>query len=207
MPPELQKYYIWSPENNVEAMELLADAGFPNGLQFDTYVGWGWGEELMLIVKDDWAKIGVDMEVLMLEYATWEGHLWNRSSPALIFCPHGGSSNLRIHGGTFPPDMDAFGNVIDPVAEEVSSQLQNYQGQEDHEMRDDILTQEYFREIALCWDIYTPSPYPLLFWWPWLKNRHGVISLAWSLEVGSTLMYKYCWVDQDLKEQMTGSRD
>jgi hypothetical protein len=75
------------------------------------------------------------------------------------------------------------------------------------EERANMLKQEYLREIMLCWTIYTPTPYPLLFWWPWVKNIQGISTMGRGTEVGTLIKYKYVWVDQDLKYRMTGTRD
>ena len=71
---------------------------------------------------------------------------------------------------------------------------------------------EFWRQVNLrvmydCHLIYTPTPYPMYFWWPWLKNYYGISHMQQNTEVGSASMYKYVWIDQDLKYEMTGSRE
>ena len=76
---------------------------------------------------------------------------------------------------------------------------------EDTEERAAMLKQEYLREILLCWTIYTLTPYPLVFWWPWVKNFHGISTMGRGTEVGTLIKYRFVRVDRDLKYQMTGT--
>jgi len=211
MPADLQRYYLWTPQNNEDAKALLADAGYPNGFKTSVYVSWDSAEEIMLIAADDWAKINVECEVTRLDSATWSGHLWNKSSPQMIITWWENTSAAAClaaaHGGIYPPHVASFGNVIDPVAEEVLAEWNNMWSQEQAAERAAMLKQEYLREIDLCWTIYTPTPYPLLFWWPWLKNIHGISTMGRGTEVGTVIKYKYVWVDRDLKFDMVGTRD
>ena len=50
--------------------------------------------------------------------------------------------------------------------------------------------------------IPAPTPNRHFFWAPWLKGYWGQNGVSW----GSRGLHKHFWVDQDLKEQMTGRR-
>jgi len=211
MPAELQRYYIWSPQNNEDAKVLLDEAGYPNGFKTNVYVGWDSAEEIMLIAADDWAKIGVDCEVIRLDYSTFSGHQWNKTAPQMLITWFENTSApaclAAAHGGMYPPHIASYGKVIDPVAEEVLQEWQSMWSPEDAAERAQMLKEEYLREIGLCWTIYTPTPYPLLFWWPWVKNIHGISTMGRGTDIGTAVKYKYVWVDRDLKYQMSGTRD
>jgi peptide/nickel transport system substrate-binding protein len=208
MPQECREIYEYHPD---KAKALLTEAGYPNGFKTNVYVGWDSAEEIMLIVADDWATIGVELEVVRIDYATWSGHLWNKSAPQMIITWWENTSAAAClaaaHGGIYPPHVASFGNVIDPVAEEVFGEYLSMWSPDDAAERAAMLKQEYLREILLSWTIYTPTPYPLLFWWPWLKNIHGISTMGRGTEVGTVIKYKYVWVDRDLKYQMVGTRD
>ncbi len=207
MPQAQREMYEYHPD---KAMELLTLAGYPTGFKTNVYVGWGEAEEIMMIVADDWAKIGVELEVVRIDYTTWSGYLWNKSAPQMIITWWENTSAAAVlwcQGGAYPPGGPAFGNVIDPVAEEVFGNYLSMWSPDDAAERAAMLKEEYLREIMLAWTIYTPTPYPLLFWWPWLKNIHGISTMGRGTEVGTIIKYKYVWIDRDLKFQMTGSRD
>jgi len=208
LPDELRELWEYHPD---KAKELLADAGYPDGFDTDIQVGWPDAEEIALIVADDWKKIGVNAEVNRIDYSTWSGYLWNKSFPAFSITwwgnswPHLASSHCS--GGIFPATVDSFSNVIDPVAEEAYSEWLSMVLPEQAEERAAMWKTESQRIMGKCWVIYTPTPYPLLFWWPWLKNFYGISTMVSSSEVGSNTVLRYVWIDRDLKYEMAGTRD
>jgi peptide/nickel transport system substrate-binding protein len=57
--------------------------------------------------------------------------------------------------------------------------------------------------LEQVWVIGTTLPYVYDVWWPWLKNYHGEQNLGYA----NTFKWcQYAWLDQDMKEKMTGSR-
>jgi hypothetical protein len=48
-----------------------------------------------------------------------------------------------------------------------------------------------------------PAPYVFRLWWPWIKNYHGEPGVGQFAQLNYT---KHIWIDQDLKEEMTGRR-
>jgi hypothetical protein len=48
-----------------------------------------------------------------------------------------------------------------------------------------------------------PTPYSYTIWQPWIKNYHGEKT---SGILTLDMWPQHVWVDQDLKEQMTGRR-
>ena len=48
-----------------------------------------------------------------------------------------------------------------------------------------------------------PGYYTYRFWWPWVKDYNGTGAPGF-LNIVSYL--NYIWLDQDLKEEMTGKR-
>jgi len=210
MPADLQRYYLWKPENIEDAKALLADAGYPNGFKTETHVSNDTSEEVMLIVADDLAEIGVDLEVTRIDGATMSGMVWNKTSPAMVYTACGNSMphvGLYLQGGGYPPHLANFGNIVDPVAEEEFEQWTSMWSTEDLEERSQLLKSAYLRQIGLCWTAAMPASVPTNAWWPWVKNFYGTFSLGYNADVGSGLHFKYVWIDRDLKYQMTGTRE
>jgi len=48
-----------------------------------------------------------------------------------------------------------------------------------------------------------PAPYQYTFWQPWVKGYHGEIKSHYGHHIDWA---KYIWIDQDLKEELTGRR-
>ncbi len=51
--------------------------------------------------------------------------------------------------------------------------------------------------------VVLPGYYSYRFWQPWVKNYQGETYLQYT---ASVTWPKYIWIDQDLKEEMTGRR-
>jgi len=50
-----------------------------------------------------------------------------------------------------------------------------------------------------AWAIPAPATPQYHFWWPWVKNYHGEISMGYDNAYTYT---KYIWLDQNMKESM-----
>lgn len=73
---ELQEYYPYDPD---AAKELLAEAGFPNGFSTTLMVTPGYGPVVVSgaeWVVEDLAKIGIDAEIDLVDYATYITQRW-----------------------------------------------------------------------------------------------------------------------------------
>jgi hypothetical protein len=53
------------------------------------------------------------------------------------------------------------------------------------------------------WQVAMPGYYSYRFWWPWVKDYNGVGGVGY---LNGSNYVAYIWVDQDLKEEMTGKR-
>lgn len=49
-----------------------------------------------------------------------------------------------------------------------------------------------------AWVLPMPDPYNYAFWWPWVKNYQGELTIGYD---NSPNLAKYVWIDQDLKDR------
>jgi len=63
---------------------------------------------------------------------------------------------------------------------------------------------EYLRQAELCWEIPMPSWSGTLFWAPWIGGYHGERGMGLGLETGAHEIFRFPWVDQELKAEITG---
>jgi peptide/nickel transport system substrate-binding protein len=78
---------LWPYTYDLEkAKKLLADAGYPNGLQFtlDIPTGLPIAESVAVVLKDSFAKIGVDMTINKQSDAAFAEQLWNGKHPSYM---------------------------------------------------------------------------------------------------------------------------
>ncbi len=68
------------------------------------------------------------------------------------------------------------------------------------------LQKQLIQEAALhfleqAYAIELPTPYQSSMWWPWVKNYHGEFAVG---DFNYDNYSRWVWVDQDLKNEMTG---
>jgi len=90
----------------------------------------------------------------------------------------------------------------DPTIEEYYQEIMDYSiinmPKADEVMREKLAP--YLMENAFM--IPVPSPYIYTVWRPWLKNYSGEMGNAPTLV--NSYFIKHIWIDQDLKEEITG---
>ena len=91
--------------------------------------------------------------------------------------------------------------ISDPCMNDVYAQL--VAARFDEPKRRQITGENIPYQIDQVWHLQIPSPYQMTIWQPWIKGYHGE-SVA-GFHAGRTWL-GYIWLDQDLKEKMTGRR-
>lgn len=72
-----QGTYEYNPER---AKELLAEAGYPDGISFESTVYEGSTQRLWEILQSYWADVGIEMTFEVTDIATWVERLFNGNS-------------------------------------------------------------------------------------------------------------------------------
>ncbi|MBI2852147.1 MAG: ABC transporter substrate-binding protein [Chloroflexi bacterium] len=207
-PEAVQELYRYNPER---AKELLAEAGYPNGFKTKMLLqNLSFWLDLGQTIEAMWAKVGVEVELQPRESALLSNVRRNLSyedfvltGQGLIF-PYGwnqtnftrdGSSNIprvNLPAGSDPgievpyQEMQSYAFVnMEKAAEVYREKLGAY-----------LSEQVYF--------IGLPTTYMYTIWQPWVKNYAG--ELDQSPLSGAPQWLRFAWVDQDLKQQMTGKK-
>ena len=184
-----------------KARQLLAEAGYPDGFK-TSIVCWAGSTQvdLLSVVKDDWAKIGVDLELDVREFGAYVGVLVNRTHPEGIIM-NWVASTPRSMNNVRPQGYTNWMMINDPYLNDVYNKTQEL-------FFDWAALSELWKEantyiLEQAWSIELPSPYLYAMWHPWLKDYHGEYSPGcWNLWG----YWTYVWIDQDMKEEMTGRR-
>jgi len=153
-------------------------------------------EQLASTLQAMWAKVGVNIELQPKESRVFASIAYSRSFEDMLlsYYPYGSCYSSCLSLGSYRGWN--VGYVNDPAAEATCQEIQKYilidMPELDRLYRDQL---PYLLEQAY----YIPLPIAHTFsvWWPWLKNYHD--------ETPVTLV-KYWWIDQDLKEKITGRR-
>lgn len=196
MPDTVKALY----SHNVEqAKALLADAGYGNGFQCKVET-WNYPDyiDFLSLIKDMWSKIGVELTIQPLEFGAYLGKSLSRQYDDMLysfFVEPGPYAQLFAFRGSSTFNRSW---VSDAHVDEVYQEMVKYN------LTNQTKVDELHREIMpyvleQAWYIPRPAPYTYTFWQPWVKNYHGEVALGYNAS-----WPKYIWIDQDMKEKMTG---
>ncbi|MBA7486232.1 hypothetical protein ES707_21788 [subsurface metagenome] len=193
LPPATRELFEYDP---VKARQLLADAGYPEGLTVVVESGAppGSWEEISEMLTPMWAEIGVTVDWKVYEDVVLSGimmesrnemvmvrhnHVYFPSKIAAIMLP-GAEHNLAHYSDPYFTEL--FARAMETV--NLDEQLP--------------LLEELFlltlEEVAYI-PIGQNSNY--VYWWPWVKNYYG------ERDIGHlTVPVESIWLDQDLKAEM-----
>ena len=201
-PADVQEDYKYDP---AAARQLLADAGYPDGFTtiLDVSAGLERGDvDLSQILKAQWAEIGVTVEINQMEAAPFFARIQSRGMNGLNFsfsgvnyCP---MCWLKIRAYS-----EAAQNphaVSDPVFDAMADAAGAATTWEDQKR---LAREADMYSIRQMWHVTLPWLPLFTFYQPWLKGYLGEKQMGG----GSGAQWARVWVDQDLKYELTGTRD
>ena len=198
LPESARLQFEYRPE---EAKQLLAEAGYPDGFKTSIIchaIG-ATQVELLSIVKEYWADIGVDLELDVREYGAWTGLLYGHRQEQLIMGFAGGSLPFSMVE-TRTGQILNFSMVSDAsIDEDTDFYVANY-------FDVPAITARMKERIPYMLELHHamlfPAPSYFIFWQPWVKGYHGETEPGFQ----DVDYPRHLWIDQDLKEKMTGQR-
>jgi len=197
LPENVRELFEYNPE---KARQLLAEAGYPNGFKTDIVCTTG-HVDLLSIVKDYWEDIGVELEISVKQPGAYSAMTYNKSYPEMIVnndvdTPYN-MSRLAPGGAQFN-----YINIDNPVLDEAQNAC--YANWLDADKLVEIYKPLIPYILEQSYYLSLPVGKLYQFWQPWIKNYHG------EYEVGYMACFfnwsYFVWIDQDLKEEMTGKR-
>ncbi|UCD09133.1 MAG: ABC transporter substrate-binding protein [Dehalococcoidales bacterium] len=192
-PAEIKELYTYNPE---KAKELLSQAGYPGGFK---------GEVLMTetsvdyysIIKDQWAKVGIELVFNVQEFGAYWGILNSYSYEEMVVAGIPPPSSWPEVAGYTGITSSNFSKIDDEWVNEAADHMRTTA------ITDLKAAMRETREIAKyllpgAWVIPTPRYPTYTLWWSWMKNYSGENSVGWLAFNWS----KWVWVDQDMKDTM-----
>ena len=196
LPASTQDLFKYNP---TKAKELLAEAGYPNGFK-TSVVARASDVDMLSIISQYWAAIGVDLEIDVKEIGVYRSILSGRNHDEMI---------MHNRGGTQIQTLDCW----NPKGYQNLSFIDT---PETTEIFDTVYTDWLdFDTIGTAWQkfgpyildmadvIVPPVSYVRTLWQPWVRDYNG----EWTVGHWDYFEFaKYVWLDQDIKEEMTGRR-
>ena len=193
LPETVQVLYKYNPER---AKQLLAEAGYPKGFKTKMMVqNISTQMDPAAVVKAMWAKVGVDLEIQPRETAVYNAANTARSWEEMSLRGIGTDSLTSLFD--MSPMRSVVEQINDPRSEEAHLEMQKYIFI-NMPKADQIFRELVPYQMEQAFVVPLPGVYTYTLWQPWVKNHYGENTMG--------LWPPYAWIDQDLKEQMTGRK-
>ena len=197
-PQDLKNEYAYNPD---EAMQLLSEAGYPNGFKTNIVVDTASDMELFQIIHSSFARIGIEMEVRPMESNACTSFVEARKHDQLVYREYGPLGHCyapfqaitRFHSNSnILMVSDPFIDSLYPKALASTTEEQLKQILKDMNER---VARQHFAVSLL-----QPLGYSLCQ--PWLKGYNNQIHSIWMGIGGPSRLSFYgsrYWIDQNLK--------
>jgi len=198
LPQSAREVFEYHPD---KAKQLLAEAGYPDGFKTEV-VCTAAHVDLLCIIKEYWAKIGVELILDVREPGVYTSMTLGTvmGHKEMVMAGHM-LTNLKFGTELCPGYMSNRTGCNDPVINEAwdewSARYFEVPGR--FKVTKDITP--YLHEQVYF--LTLPLPTMFTFWQPWVKGYHGETQIGY---VNNYDFPTYIWYDQDLKMEMIGRR-
>ena len=198
LPETIKELFVYNPD---KARSLLAEAGYPDGLNLEIAVTTGFVEECS-VIKAMWERIGVDLEIVAVEANAIGPMRRNRTYKNMtgrraIFASTGAGLPSLLTGGIY----SAFNTNLDDIYTEYY-QVRSLEGEESPRV---IELNQQMEDICLenLYQLFSPPlANKFMIHQPWVKNMWCCFPNVGDAMGLATRM----WLDLDMRYQMTGRR-
>jgi peptide/nickel transport system substrate-binding protein len=183
--------------NKVLAKKMLADAGYPNGLKTKMYFkpSVARDADCAAFLQSEWAKIGVDVEMIGMEQTVHEALRFSREFDGLYV-------RSDANGGTteLPQRKTECGSMAASWNDKwFDEQVTKAQQMVDAVERSKILKEAALYFVNSVGNLNMPAGMQFKYWWPWVNNYHGEEELGYGNQQPALNM---TWIDSAKKKQM-----
>jgi len=194
-PADIQSIYTY---NVAGAKALLATAGYPTGFTCSVVCSQSEVDELT-IVQAQWALIGVTLNLDVKDDTSYQTIAANKTYTSMLCFEWQSAPEIKVCSYTMPGDVRDYTKINDATMNNIANDVRGSFYPDETKQQQIIKTEELtWRATNVPW-ITLPTANQFTFWQPWLMNYAGQYTLGYCASMYS--WPKYCWVDQDLKEE------
>jgi peptide/nickel transport system substrate-binding protein len=197
LPQSVRELYEYQPD---KAKQLLKEAGYPNGFSIEVVCLTG-NVDLLSVVKDNWAKIGVDLRISSKEYAVHQSMGINHTYAQTIMIYTNQPNSPLKYTSLNPQGQMNYAVVNDPKVNELIERTEKLWPDERTALKEYSKMVPYVLEQSFC--VQLPTTRGFVVWQPWVKTYYGENSIG---SCHPNNFVKYIWIDQELQKKIMESR-
>jgi peptide/nickel transport system substrate-binding protein len=197
LPASVKEQFVYSPE---KAKQLLAEAGYSNGFKTSIMVTSS-ETSYYEMIAGMWAKVGVQLAIDVKDTAVRTNLVNTQAYEHMTSGPGKAPTAIYYSGNGIngvPSALTNMSFVDDPVVKETLPKIRTLAGT-DEKAAMKMTRQLAIRALDQAWAIQVPNYNTITFWWPWLKNYSGEISVGYFNNANWS---QFVWVDDQLKQSM-----
>ncbi|MDP2919264.1 MAG: ABC transporter substrate-binding protein [Dehalococcoidia bacterium] len=198
LPKTVQENYTYNPDM---AKKLLTEAGYPNGFKTKIVCPQG-AVDLLSIVKDNLAKVGIQADLDVKETGVWATIQRNSTHDEMLYVAITNiyyTTPLAYLQSLIPVYNHSRG-VDQYVEDYYKEKILPNQVLKDKELRANLKALVPYL-LDLVWVVELPSAYLFTIWQPWVKGFNGEYSVGRGNHGDYSL---YVWIDKEAKLKATG---
>ncbi len=192
LPPATRELFEYNP---VKAKQLLADAGYPNGLDVVIEIGpTGWWPLTAEMLVPMWEKIGIRTELIVHEGVALSSIMMDMRNEMIMIrhCQPLAATNFAEVMLT-----DGYINLPHYSNQYYDELVKQAFATVDSDERLPMLEELFLLTLEEVAFIPFGMQSNYVYWWPWVKNYYGERNVGCVTLTAETL-----WIDQKLKAEM-----
>ncbi len=198
LPEESRMLFEYDADTTPElAKQMLADAGYPDGFTLDVDIlAEPASEDRAAMLKDQWAKIGVDVNIIANDATKQWAYFTNREFGDVLMLMYGIGNPLTAYNFYTSTGWLCIGNWKNDDFDAIMAEAGSIT---DVEERNAKLTEAGMIFLNDAPVIPLASQVTALYWHPWVKNYYGEVNFN---QMDNHAALARVWIDEEMKESM-----